>query len=212
MLTSKACSGAIRHPSQPLLKALLAQLYFSSSTQILLAVTGGSALHTLQTVPTQSPECPHGRCQDSPGLYKALKKILVASCPAGSPPKSPQLGPHASGDKGGVCGAPLPTFSALRIYSAWCHENLNFKRGFLQLERAQAGNEKGEGERAGNFCAVQGRWDGFLPRTRRAGAPRGVCLQISWEFGRFSSPVQWLPQAGLSWWISNPRTGIHRIV
>lgn len=39
----------------------------------------------------------------------------------------------------------LPTFffPSLGIYSALCHENLNFKRGILQLEGAQ--DKKGEG-------------------------------------------------------------------
>lgn len=41
--------------------------------------------------------------------------------------------------------AALPTFPTLGIYSALCHEDLNFKKGVLQLEGAQTGNKKGEG-------------------------------------------------------------------
>lgn len=120
------------------------------------------------------------------GLTWALqgtKENTGGILPCWQPSKIPQLGPRASRDKAGVCrsSAALPTFPTLGIYSALCHENLNFKRGILQLERARAGNKREEGERAGNFCAVQGCWDGFLLQIPRAGALRGACLQISCE-------------------------------
>ena len=43
----------------------------------------------------------YGWCQNSPGVYNALKKILVASRPAGSPPKTPssRLVPAHGGTK-----------------------------------------------------------------------------------------------------------------
>lgn len=87
--------------------------------------------------------------------------------PHWQPSKNPELGTCASTrrDKASVyrSTADLSTFAA-GIYSALCNENLHFKRPILQLERTRAAKERGEGKRAGDFCAFQGHWDVFLLR------------------------------------------------
>lgn len=95
----------------------------------------------------RAPHAPNGLCikprvstRTVSGLTWALqgtKENTGGILPCWQPSKIPQLGPRASRDKAGVCrsSAALPTFPTLGIYSALCHENLNFKRGILQLER-----------------------------------------------------------------------------
>lgn len=92
--------------------------------------------------------------------------------PRWQPSKNPELGTCASTrrDKAGVyrSTADLSTFAA-GIYSALCKENLRFKKPILQLERTRAAKERGEGKRAGDFCAFQGHRDVFLLQIACAG-------------------------------------------
>ena len=92
--------------------------------------------------------------------------------PRWQPSKNPQLETCASArrDKARVyrSAADLSTFT-VGIYSALCNENLHFKRAILQLEWTRAANERGEGERAGDFCAFRRHWDVFLLQIPSAG-------------------------------------------
>lgn len=106
----------------------------------------------------------YGRCQNSPGVYNALKKILVASRPAGSPPKTPSsLRVPAHGRTKPACTEAQQTCPPPpSVFIQLCAMRI-----CIFKERSCSWSERGlrrRGERA-DFCAFQGRWDVLLPHT-----------------------------------------------